>query len=55
MEMIDPDDTPFLAVGIALSLDGIWTEDRHFLRQSELTVFTNRDLEKKIRPRQTQK
>jgi predicted nucleic acid-binding protein len=23
MEMIDPDDTPFLAVGIALSLDGI--------------------------------
>lgn len=49
MEKTDVDDAPFLAVGIALSLDGIWTGDRHFLRQDELPVFSNRDLEKKFR------
>lgn len=49
MEKTDPNDAPFLAVGIALPLDGIWTEDRHFLRQDKLPVFSNRDLERKPR------
>lgn len=44
METIDENDSPFLAVGIALKIPGIWTEDRHFLRQDILKVFTNRDL-----------
>jgi predicted nucleic acid-binding protein len=45
MAGIDKDDAPFLAVGIALSLEGIWTEDRHFSRQLVLKVFSNQDLE----------
>ncbi|MBP7121254.1 MAG: PIN domain-containing protein [Methanolinea sp.] len=45
MEEIDEDDAPFLAVGIALKLDGIWTADRHFLQQTVLPVYSNRDLE----------
>ncbi|MFA5294518.1 MAG: PIN domain-containing protein [Methanoregulaceae archaeon] len=45
MEEIDKDDAPFLAVGIALKLDGIWTADWHFLQQKVLPVYSNRDLE----------
>jgi len=44
MEPIDENDAPFLAVGVALKLDGIWTEDRHFLRQDLLRVFQTGDL-----------
>jgi len=44
MKPIDENDSPFLAVGLALGIPGIWTEDRHFLRQNILTVYTNRDL-----------
>jgi predicted nucleic acid-binding protein len=51
MEKADPDDAPFLAVGIALSLDGIWTEDKDFQNQDVLPVFTNRNLEENKSPR----
>ena len=44
MEPVDADDTSFLAVGLALHLDGIWTEDRHFLRQVLMKVFHTSDL-----------
>jgi predicted nucleic acid-binding protein len=44
MEHVDEDDTPFLAVGFALDLDGIWTEDRHFLRQDFLKVYSTNEL-----------
>ena len=44
MEPVDENDAPFLAVGIALGIEGIWTEDRHFLRQDLLDVYSNRDL-----------
>jgi predicted nucleic acid-binding protein len=47
MQGIDENDAPFLSVGIALSLDGIWTEDRHFLRQQILRVYSNLDLEER--------
>ncbi|MCX6701516.1 MAG: PIN domain-containing protein [Methanomicrobiales archaeon] len=48
MESIDENDAPFLAVGLALKLDGIWTEDRHFLRQHLLKVFHTGDLVQNI-------
>ena len=48
MESIDENDAPFLAVGLALKLDGIWTEDRHFLRQDLLKVFHTGDLVQNI-------
>ena len=44
MESIDEYDAPFLAVGLALKLNGIWTEDRHFLWQDLLKVFHTGDL-----------
>jgi len=44
MESIDENDATFLAVGLALKLDGIWTEDKHFLHQDLLTVFKTGDL-----------
>lgn len=44
MESIDENDAPFLAVGLALRLHGIWTEDRHFLRQNLIRVFHTGDL-----------
>ena len=44
MESIDENDAPFLAVGLALRLHGIWTEDRHFLRQDLIRVFRTGDL-----------
>ncbi len=44
MKLIDEDDTPFLAVGLALGIGHIWTEDRHFREQKELKVWSTRDL-----------
>ena len=48
METVDEDDAPFLAVGLALGIAGIWTEDRHFTRQDLLTVWSTRDLIERI-------
>jgi predicted nucleic acid-binding protein len=44
MKPIDEKDAPFLAVGLSLGLDAIWTEDRHFLLQDVLKVYTTSDL-----------
>jgi predicted nucleic acid-binding protein len=48
MGPFDENDAPFLAVGLALGIDGIWTEDRHFLRQDLLKVYSTGDLLEKI-------
>ena len=39
METVDENDSVFLAVGLALGIQSIWTEDRHFLRQDLLKVY----------------
>ena len=44
MEPVDENDAPFLAVGLALGIGRIWTEDRHFLKQEFLKVCTTGDL-----------
>ncbi|MDD1700999.1 MAG: PIN domain-containing protein [Methanoregula sp.] len=44
MEPVDADDTSFLAVGLALHQDGIWTENQHFPRQDLMKVFHTSDL-----------
>jgi predicted nucleic acid-binding protein len=44
MEPVDENDAPFLAVGLALGIEGIWTEDKHFFRQDLLKVYSTRDL-----------
>lgn len=48
METVDENDSPFLAVGLALGIKGIWTEDRHFLRQNFLNVYSTGDLIERI-------
>jgi predicted nucleic acid-binding protein len=50
MEAIDENDSPFLAVGLALGIRSIWTEDRHFLRQDLLHVYSTRELLETIEP-----
>lgn len=44
MEPVDENDAPFLAVGLALGIEGIWTEDRHFHGQDLLKVYSTGDL-----------
>ena len=44
MERIDRDDVPFLALALTLQNDGIWTEDKHFQKQSKIKVWKTADL-----------
>lgn len=48
MKDIDPDDFPFLALTLSFENDGIWTNDKHFLRQKEVKVWRTKDVLKKI-------
>jgi predicted nucleic acid-binding protein len=49
MGKIDMDDVPFVALALSFLNDGIWTEDRHFLKQRRVKVWLTRDLLKLIR------
>jgi len=44
MEKIDKDDVPFVALALSVPNDGIWSEDKHFLRQKKVRVWRTRDL-----------
>jgi predicted nucleic acid-binding protein len=44
MKSIDVKDAPFVAIGLALHLDGIWSDDKHFLQQSVLKVYTTKQM-----------
>lgn len=44
MANIDENDATFLALGLALRVDGIWTDDKHFQKQHLLKVFSTGDL-----------
>ncbi|NVM03352.1 MAG: hypothetical protein HWN67_13510 [Candidatus Helarchaeota archaeon] len=44
MQNIDIKDAPFIALGIALHLDGIWTEDKHLFKQKKLKAYSTKDL-----------
>jgi len=41
---VDKDDVPFIAAALALSVDAIWTNDRHFDEQNRFTVLRTHDL-----------
>jgi len=41
---IDTDDVPFIALALSFPNDGIWSEDKHFLRQKKVRVWRTRDL-----------
>lgn len=44
MKTVDETDSAFLAVGMYLKLDGIWTEDKDFKKQDILKVYSTKDL-----------
>ena len=44
MRDVDPDDTPFLALGLSLKVEGIWTEDKDFKSQKILKIYSTKNL-----------
>jgi predicted nucleic acid-binding protein len=40
----DIDDIPFIALSLAIKVDGIWTDDAHFKTQKQFTVFRTKEL-----------
>lgn len=45
---VDPDDVPFIALALSISNDGIWSNDKHFLKQERIKIWTTKDLIKLI-------
>lgn len=39
MDKIDPDDTPFIALALAVENDGIWSDDKHFEQQNRIKFW----------------
>ena len=46
---IDRNDVPFIALALSFPNDGVWTEDKHFLKQNRVKVWRTRDLLKLLR------
>ncbi len=44
MKIVDEKDSAFLAIGMLLKLDGIWTEDKDFQKQNVLNVYSTKEL-----------
>jgi len=49
MDRIDIDDVPFVALVLSFPNDGIWTEDKHFLKQRRVKVWRARELLRLLR------
>jgi len=49
MGKIDRDDVPFVALALSFPNDGIWSEDKHFLKQEKVRVWRTRDLLKLVK------
>lgn len=39
MDKRDPDDTPFIALALAVENDGIWSDDKHFEQQNKIKIW----------------
>ncbi len=44
MKDIDPDDVPFLALAMKTKVDGTWSEDKGFLQQNHVKIYTTKEL-----------
>ncbi len=44
MDGIDPDDTPFIALALAVENDGIWSDDKHFAMQKVIKILKTEDM-----------
>jgi predicted nucleic acid-binding protein len=49
MDEIDPSDTPFIALALAVENDGIWSDDKHFEKQNRIKVWKTEELLKLIK------
>ena len=41
---IDEKDIPFIALALSFENDGIWTQDKHFLKQKEVKIWRTEDI-----------
>lgn len=48
MDKIDPDDSPFVALALAIENDGIWSDDKHFKEQAAIKIWNTKDLVKYV-------
>lgn len=48
MDKIDPADTPFIALALAVDNEGIWSDDKHFERQNKIRIWKTKELLKLI-------
>ena len=44
MDAIDPDDTPFIALALAVENKGIWSNDKHFEQQDKIRIWKTIEL-----------
>lgn len=44
----DVGDAPFLAIGKAIKVEGIWSDDQHFNEQDRIRVYNTKDMIKLI-------
>ncbi len=44
MDHIDPEDTLFVALALSTHNDGIWSEDKHFEKQTRVRVWKTKEL-----------
>ncbi len=44
MDKIDPEDTAFIALALSTRNDGIWSQDKHFEKQTVVKVWKTNDL-----------
>lgn len=49
MGIIDPDDATFIACALTVRNDGIWTEDRDFLKQSRIRIWSTKEILRYLR------
>lgn len=41
---LDPNDVPFIALALSFPNDGIWSNDKHFIKQKKIKIWTTNDL-----------
>ena len=41
---LDINDSAFIALGLAMKVDGIWTKDKGYYKQNVLTVYSTKEL-----------
>jgi predicted nucleic acid-binding protein len=44
MGQIDKADEPFIALALTIKNDGIWSDDKHFMKQKAIKVYTTAEL-----------